>query len=203
MLSEHVIDAALADIRAIEDRAGITPASLGEMQARLTQLVKSQALSALTPPRAADRSIYYVLRERDRYGLYLNVAPAGGRAPPHCHGVWCVAAGFRGEELNRFYRRVGHSPGRAPPRSRRGAGAARHGHVHAAGSDPCSRDLGRGAGCARASLCRPIRRVSRARALQPGKRNLLPGACAQAGRCMDVSTARHAQAANTGGRSAV
>lgn len=47
------------------------------------------------------------------HGLYLNVAPAGNRAPPHCHGVWCVAAGFKGDELNRFYRREIDDPSHA------------------------------------------------------------------------------------------
>lgn len=117
-LPEHVsvaIDEALRDIEDIEARAGVIAGSLRDMQTRLIELVTSRSFSALAPPSAGERGIYYVLSEGARlpYGLYLNVAPAGNRAPPHCHGVWCVAAGFKGEEINRFYQRVNDSSDQA------------------------------------------------------------------------------------------
>lgn len=100
------IDEALRDIGAIETRMGITAQSLRAIKERLLELAKSPAFIALTTPAADRTGIYYILGEPAHlpYGLYLNVAPAGNRAPPHCHGVWCVAAGFRGEEVNKFYR---------------------------------------------------------------------------------------------------
>ncbi|MBA2408638.1 MAG: hypothetical protein H0V62_02275 [Gammaproteobacteria bacterium] len=104
-LSE-AIDSAMADIASIEAHASAGSLRLGEIEARLIALARSATFASMEPPAAGATGIYYVLSEPTDppYGLYLNVAPAGNRAPPHCHGVWCVAVGFRGEETNRFYR---------------------------------------------------------------------------------------------------
>lgn len=109
-LSELLIAAindTLRGIHAVEVRHGVTETSLREIKERLIELIDSDAFAAFVPPAPANGSVYYVLSEDvSPYGLYLNVAPAGNGAPAHCHGVWCVAAGFQGEELNRLYQRT-------------------------------------------------------------------------------------------------
>lgn len=105
------IAAAIADIRAIEQREGVTRTGLARIRERLITLAGHSELFGPEdfPPPAADsgkRSILYRLSEDDdhRFALYANSSLGGGYGTPaHDHTTWAVIAGITGEELNRFY----------------------------------------------------------------------------------------------------
>jgi predicted metal-dependent enzyme (double-stranded beta helix superfamily) len=111
------IEAAMADIRAIEDRSppgGIDRDGVDAIRARLLDLVAERELFPATdfpPPDPADetRSILYRLAEDadGRHALYANACRDSTSTPPHDHTTWAVIVGFDGEELNRIYR--GHA----------------------------------------------------------------------------------------------
>ncbi|MGH8752203.1 MAG: cysteine dioxygenase [Burkholderiales bacterium] len=100
----------LKQARAIEARSGISRQALEEMKTLLLKLAaQKQLFPAVRYAVPAKGSVFYALHEAQdgRYGLYLNVAPAGNQADPHCHGTWAVAVGIRGEEQSRFYKQDG------------------------------------------------------------------------------------------------
>jgi predicted metal-dependent enzyme (double-stranded beta helix superfamily) len=108
------IDAAMADIRAIEARDGITRESLEAIKARLLQLAVRTDLFTLEdypPPQpgAKRNSCLYRLHEDadHRFALYANASRGQFASPAHNHTTWAVIVGvIGGDELNRLYDRA-------------------------------------------------------------------------------------------------
>lgn len=106
------IEAAVADIRDIERRDGVNPASLQRIKARLIQLAARTDLfdpKDYPPPAPGQklRSCLYRLSEDPdhRFALYANASLGGYGTPAHNHTTWAVIVGVTGEEQNRFYDR--------------------------------------------------------------------------------------------------
>jgi predicted metal-dependent enzyme (double-stranded beta helix superfamily) len=107
------IDAAVADVRAIEAREGVTRASLEKIKQRLTRLAACQDLFSaqdFPPPAAGGKlksCLYRVAEDADhRFALYVNATLGGHNTPAHNHTTWAVIVGVSGEELNCFYDRT-------------------------------------------------------------------------------------------------
>ena len=107
------IDAAVADVRAIEKREGVTPESLEHIKQRLMRLAARKDLFSADdfPPPApgAKRNscLYRISEDADhRFALYANSSAANYDTPAHNHTTWAVIVGVTGEELNRFYDRA-------------------------------------------------------------------------------------------------
>jgi len=107
------IEAAVADIRAIEAREGVTHASLQNIKARLLKLAARADLfdpKDYPPPEPGQklRSCLYRLSEDadHRFALYANASLGGYGTPAHNHTTWAVIVGVTGEELNKFYDRA-------------------------------------------------------------------------------------------------
>lgn len=109
----NAIEAAVADIRAIEKRDGVTRESLERIKQRLMQLAARSDLfdpNDYSPP-APDgklRSCLYRLSEDadHRFALYANASLGGYGTPAHNHTTWAVIVGVTGAELNRFYEKT-------------------------------------------------------------------------------------------------
>lgn len=108
------IDAAVADIREIEKREGVTRGSLENIKARLIKLAARTDLfdpKDYPPPAPGQklRSCLYRLAEDadHRFALYANASIGGYGTPAHNHTTWAVIVGVTGEELNKFYDRAG------------------------------------------------------------------------------------------------
>jgi len=109
----RLIASAVADVRAIEAREGVTRESLAHIQARLAKLAERTdlfTLDDLPPPKPGDRrsSCLYRLSEDDdhRFALYANTGNGRYASPVHNHTTWAVIVGVSGDELNRFYDRT-------------------------------------------------------------------------------------------------
>jgi predicted metal-dependent enzyme (double-stranded beta helix superfamily) len=107
------IDAAVADVRAIEAREGVTRESLERIKQRLTRLAARQDLFSaqdFPPPAAGGKlksRLYRVAEDADhRFALYVNATLGGHHTPAHNHTTWAVIVGVSGEELNCFYDRA-------------------------------------------------------------------------------------------------
>jgi len=107
------IEAAIADIRGIERREGVTRASLANIKARLVKLAARSDLfdpKDYPPPEPGQklRSCLYRLSEDadHRFALYANASLGGYGTPAHNHATWAVIVGVTGEELNKFYDRA-------------------------------------------------------------------------------------------------
>lgn len=103
------IDAAVADIRAIEQRDGVTRASLDGIKRRLIALAARTDLFTVAdfpPPEKGGKRfscLYRISEDADhRFALYANSALGGHGTPAHNHTTWAVIAGVTGEELNRL-----------------------------------------------------------------------------------------------------
>src|SRR5688572_21713939 len=110
--TEREIQAAVADVRAIEKREGVTRASLENIKQRLMRLAARADLfgaADFPPPAAGDKRgscLYRISEDPDqRFALYANSARGGHDTPAHNHTTWAVIVGVSGEELNRFYDR--------------------------------------------------------------------------------------------------
>ena len=107
------IEAAVADVRQIEKKEGVTRASLEKIKQRLMRLAARQDLFTAAdypPPKPGDKRnscLYRVAEDADhRYALYVNSSDGNYGTPAHNHTTWAVIVGVSGEELNRFYDRV-------------------------------------------------------------------------------------------------
>jgi predicted metal-dependent enzyme (double-stranded beta helix superfamily) len=107
------IDSAIADIRAIEESAGITRSSLARIRQRLIRLAERTDLFTVQdfpPPEPGGKRqscLYRLAEDADhRYALYANSSLGGYATPAHNHTTWAVIVGVTGEELNRFYDRT-------------------------------------------------------------------------------------------------
>ncbi|MBE0614323.1 MAG: cysteine dioxygenase [Burkholderiales bacterium] len=109
----QAVDGAVADIRAIEARDGITRSSLAKIRQRLIQLAARTDLFTVEdfpPPEPGGKRqscLYRLAEDEDhRYALYANSSLGGYATPAHNHTTWAVIVGVTGEELNRFYDRT-------------------------------------------------------------------------------------------------
>ena len=107
------IDAAVAEVRAIERADGVTRASLEKIKQRLIRLAARQDLftaSEFPPPAPGGKRnscLYRVSEDADhRFALYVNSSFGNYGTPAHNHTTWAVIVGVSGEELNRFYQRA-------------------------------------------------------------------------------------------------
>jgi predicted metal-dependent enzyme (double-stranded beta helix superfamily) len=107
------IDAAVADVRSIEEREGVTRDSLEKIKRRLTRLAARQELFTaedFPPPASGGKlksCLYRVAEDADhRFALYVNASLGGHNTPAHNHTTWAVIVGVSGEELNCFYDRA-------------------------------------------------------------------------------------------------
>src|SRR5262245_6122474 len=113
VLRSREIDAAVADIRAIEAQ-GVTRESLEKIKQRLIRLAKRTDLftaSDFPPPKPGgnrNSCLYRVSEDGDhRFALYVNSSEGNYGTPAHNHKPsWAVIVGVAGEELNRFYDRA-------------------------------------------------------------------------------------------------
>ena len=109
----QLVDAAVADIRAIEQRDGVNRSSLAKIRARLTELAKRADLFSqedYPPPEAGSKRnscLYRLAEDTDhRFALYANSAKSTYDTPAHNHTTWAVIVGVSGQELNKFYDRT-------------------------------------------------------------------------------------------------
>jgi len=110
---KRAIDAAVAEVRAIEKKEGVSRESLDKIKQRLLRLAarKDLFLPADFPAPAAGSKLksclYRVAEDPDhRFALYVNASLGGHNTPAHNHTTWAVIVGVSGEELNRFYDRA-------------------------------------------------------------------------------------------------
>ena len=107
------IESAVTEIRAIEQRDGVTRAGLEKIKQRLLRLARPELFPAsdFPPPAPGGKlksCLYRVAEDADhRFALYVNASLGGHSTPPHNHTTWAVIVGVTGEELNRFYDRAG------------------------------------------------------------------------------------------------
>ena len=101
---------AVADIRAIEAREGVTREGLARIRERLITLAAQTELFGpddFPPPSTGDsrRSALYRLSEDadHRFALYANASHGGYGTPAHDHTTWAVIVGVTGAELNKLY----------------------------------------------------------------------------------------------------
>jgi len=109
----RAIEAAVADIRDIESREGVTRESLEKIKARLAKLAARKDLFTLEdfpppePGSARTSCLYRLSEDADhRFALYANAANGSYGTPAHNHTTWAVIVGVEGDELNRFYDRT-------------------------------------------------------------------------------------------------
>jgi predicted metal-dependent enzyme (double-stranded beta helix superfamily) len=107
------IAAAVADVRAVEEREGVTRESLEKIRQRLARLAARQDLFTaedFPPPAPGGKlksCLYRVAEDPDhRFALYVNASLGGHNTPAHNHTTWAVIVGVSGEELNCFYDRA-------------------------------------------------------------------------------------------------
>ncbi|MBB3213207.1 putative metal-dependent enzyme (double-stranded beta helix superfamily) [Herbaspirillum sp. Sphag1AN] len=111
------VTASLAAIREIEQRQGVTRASLEAITAELQKLAAQPELFSFSDfpppqPESGSTSTRYYLNhegaETDKYdiALYLNSIIPGKTTVPHNHTTWAVIVAVTGQELNRVYQRV-------------------------------------------------------------------------------------------------
>lgn len=107
------IEAAVAEVRQIEKKDGVTRASLEKIKQRLMRLAARQELFTAAdypPPQPGSKRnscLYRVSEDADhRFALYVNSSDGNYGTPAHNHTTWAVIVGVSGEELNRFYDRV-------------------------------------------------------------------------------------------------
>lgn len=109
----RAVEAAVADIRAIERERGVTRDGLARMKRRLLGLAAQADLFPAEefPPPDGDvdfpANVYRIAEDDDhRFALYVQSARGALDTPAHNHTTWAVIAGIRGDELNRFYERT-------------------------------------------------------------------------------------------------
>jgi len=117
MERKQEIQKAVAEIREIEKRDGVTRESLEKIKQRLIRLAARQDLfpaSDFPPPAPGGKlksCLYRVAEDADhRFALYVNASLGGHSTPAHNHTTWAVIVGVTGEELNRFYDRTAEAP---------------------------------------------------------------------------------------------
>ncbi len=106
----EAVTATIDEVRAIEDRYGVTPAALDRIKPLLTALASRTELfppQQFRVPEGAQGRIYRLAEDADhRFALYASAGSPGKAQPPHNHTTWAVIAGVFGREHNVFYSRT-------------------------------------------------------------------------------------------------
>jgi predicted metal-dependent enzyme (double-stranded beta helix superfamily) len=105
----EAIERMMGVIRDVEHRQGVTRDSLAAIRSELIDLGLRAELFPEEEFGLHGRSGYMYTLSVDpdqRFALYLDCSLGEGETPPHNHTTWAVIAGVRGEERNRFYRRI-------------------------------------------------------------------------------------------------
>lgn len=106
----EAVAAAIDEVRAIEDRYGVTPAALERLKPLLTALASRTELfppQQFRVPEGAHGRIYRLAEDPDhRFALYASAGSPGKAQPPHNHTTWAVISGVFGREHNVFYSRT-------------------------------------------------------------------------------------------------
>src|SRR5437588_2190466 len=117
IVRKREIDAAVAEVRAIERADGVTRESLEKIKQRLIRLAARQDLFTardFPPPEPGGKRnscLYRVSEDKDhRFALYVNSSFGDYGTPAHNHTTWAVIVGVTGRELNRFYDRTPEGP---------------------------------------------------------------------------------------------
>lgn len=99
----------MADIRRIEGAGPLDRDRLSMMRERLLGLISQRELfpaDHFPVPEGKASCLYRIAEDHDgRFALYVNSCADRTESPVHNHTTWAVVCGFRGQELNRFYRR--------------------------------------------------------------------------------------------------
>src|SRR5207237_10694562 len=110
IVRKREIDAAVAEVRAIERADGVTRESLEKIKRRLIRLAARQDLFTardFPPPEPGGKRnscLYRVSEDADhRFALYVNSSFGNYGTPAHNHSTWAVLVDVTVEELNRFY----------------------------------------------------------------------------------------------------
>src|SRR5438445_12817470 len=113
IVRKREIDAAVAEVRAIERADGVTRESLEKIKQRLIRLAARQDLFTardFPPPEPGGKRnscLYRVSEDADhRFPLYVNSSFDNYGTPAHHHTTWAVIVGVYCDELNPFYDRV-------------------------------------------------------------------------------------------------
>src|SRR5438552_14190824 len=111
------VEAAVAEVRQIENRDGVTRESLAKVKQRMIRLAAPQDLftprdfPAPEPGGKRNSCLYRVSEDPDhRFTLYVNSSFGNYGTPAHNHTTWAVIVGVSGRELNRFYERTPEGP---------------------------------------------------------------------------------------------
>ena len=115
------VEKAVAEVRAIEKRDGVTREALEKIKQRLMRLAAQKELFTaqdFPPPEPGSKRascLYRISEDKDhRFALYVNCSSGTYGTPAHNHTTWAVIVGVTGEELNKFYDR----PGNGAPREK-------------------------------------------------------------------------------------
>lgn len=110
-LRDAAVAEAIAAVRAIEARDGMTRDALERVKGVLADLARRTELfpEAHFPAPGPDetQTLYLLSEDTDRrYALYVYRPKPGRETPAHNHTTWAVVAGISGEEANRAFERV-------------------------------------------------------------------------------------------------
>ena len=115
----QAVATAVAKVRDIEDRKGVTRHALEHIRQVLVELATRKELfpeSDYPSPGQQERSLMYLISEDadHRFALYLSTGVPGRSSPPHNHTTWAAIVGMDGEEENCVYERLddGSVPGK-------------------------------------------------------------------------------------------
>lgn len=102
------IEAALADVRAIEASEGVTRQSLERIKQRMIELGQRRELFPhedfpLTSENDGEHFDVLSVDDDGRFELYIEVANKAVDVPPHNHTTWAVVVGIEGEEINSLF----------------------------------------------------------------------------------------------------
>ncbi len=108
---EQAVARMLACVRGIEQREGVSRASLEKIKQALIELSRRTELfpeAHFPPPTAGeDATLYGLSVDADnRHALYVYRPAPGKQTPPHNHTTWAIVVGIHGEEPTRVYERV-------------------------------------------------------------------------------------------------
>lgn len=108
---QTTVKSAMDDVRALEQRHGVTREGVKAIKERLIELASRSDLFTFDnfpqPETVGSSFMYRVAQDdNDRFALYVQASSGSVATPPHNHTTWAVVVGAAGNELNRFYERA-------------------------------------------------------------------------------------------------